>query len=89
MAKWRMAKWKNGDYERFSESVACLSTLLSRTLLSWNIFSAREPEYSFRDFFYDSIQPRIPSTSSLSYELVHAGVGASKEKWSRLTSACP
>ena len=29
--------------------------------------------------FYDFIKPRIPSTSSLSYDLVHAEVGTSKE----------
>ena len=54
-------------------SVACLST--KRTLFPWNIVSTSEPEHSFRDFFYESILPRIPSMSELPYDLVHAVVG--------------
>ena len=54
-------------------SVACLST--KRTLFPWNIVSESEPEHSFRDLFYESILPHIPSMSELSYDLVHAAVG--------------
>ena len=50
----------------------------------WNIVSTSEPEHSFRDFFYESIQPHIPSTSELSYDLVHAAVGANKEKMDKV-----
>ena len=55
-------------------SVACLST--KWTLFPWNIVSASEPEHSFHDFFYESILLHIPSTSELSYDLVHVVVGA-------------
>ena len=68
-------------------SVACLST--KWTLFPWNIVSASEPEHSFRDFFYKSIQPHIPSTSELSYDLVHAAVGANKEKMDKVDLDLP
>ena len=68
-------------------SVACLST--KRTLFPWNIVSASEPEHSFRDFFHESILPRIPSTSDLSYDLVHAVVGANKEKMDKVDLDLP
>ena len=55
-------------------AVACLST--KWTLFPWNIVSASEPEHSLCDFFYESILPCIPSMSELSYNLVHAAVGA-------------
>ena len=38
------------------------------------------PEHSFRRFYYDSIQPRIASPSELSYDVVRADVGTSKEE---------
>ena len=68
-------------------SVACLST--KRTLFPWNIVSASELEHSFRDFFYESIQPCIPSMSELSYDLVHAAVGANKEKMDKVDLDLP
>ena len=68
-------------------SVACLST--KRTLFPWNIVSASKPEHSFHNFFYESIQPRIPSTSELSYDLVHAAVGANKEKMDKVDLDLP
>ena len=68
-------------------SVACLST--KRTLFPWNIVSESEPEHFFRDFFYESILPRIPSTSELSYDLVHAAVGANKEKMGKVDLDLP
>ena len=68
-------------------SVACLST--KRTLFPWNIVSTSKPEHSFRDFFYKSIQPHIPSASELSYDLVHAAVGANKEKMDKVDLDLP
>ena len=68
-------------------SVACLST--KRTLFPWNIGSASEPGHSFCDFFYESIQPCIPSTSELSYDLAHAAVGANKEKMDKVDLDLP
>ena len=68
-------------------SVACLST--KRTLFPWNTVNASKPEHSFRDFFYKSIQLRIPSTSELSYDLVHAAVGANKDKVDKVDLELP
>ena len=57
---------------------ACLST--KRTLLPWNAVRTAKPGYSFRGFYYDSLQTRITSTFELSYDLVCAEVGTGKEK---------
>ena len=56
--------------------MAILNVSLARktTLLPWHI----EAEHSFRDFFEDSIRPRLPSTSIESWiDLVKTEVGTS------------
>ena len=58
----------------------CVACTNKTTILPWNIVKADDREYSFRDFYVSCIEQRVPSTQEVTYELVRAELGSSKEK---------
>ena len=51
--------------------------------------SADDREHSFRDFYVSCIQQRFSSTLEVTYELVRAELGSSKEKMDRIDLGLP
>jgi len=62
-------------------NVIAINISTKKTLLPWNICDVTENEHTFSDFFKYTILTRIPTTSGVSYELVSAELGISKESW--------
>ena len=70
-------------------NVIVINSLTKKTLLPWNICDVTENEHSFTEFFNYTILPQMPSTLEVSYELVSAEVGPSKESLDKVDLKLP